>query len=397
MDKNTIKRRYYLMTAVVFACLVVCVILYFYMGYSAYDVKGHWRICRYTLLGYDPFPLIGKKAILDSVGRIPKGFSTVPWSCTLGNVFYGGFLPVTLAKIYIWVLHFVVYGVTAVVIWRKFGAYLKRKELLLLVLLIGAHFSFMYSLRFGNAGAIICCLIILSICIVDTHPWLSGICIGLAMTKPQIAAIICLVYLLNWKWKPLVIGAVMDLAGWAATGIITKTSPFLLLKETFSSGTASDKQYLGLLSVMQAFGWNKTVILILNVMIGILYTILLWRYLKKRVQPEACRWLLYAPACIASTFWIYKNGTDYLILVYAAACFLILCLKQELKRKDFWIALFSMGYLQMSRCLVYAGVLLVGETSWGRDLFKSIDGLLLGIAGVILCRLCSRYLKKENS
>ena len=93
------------------ACALVCVSLYFIIGYSCYDLVGHWRICRYTLLGQNPYLMIG---VDGPVGEVPPGFSTVPWSCVLGNVFYGGFLPLQQVWIYNLVLHLVGAAVTAI-------------------------------------------------------------------------------------------------------------------------------------------------------------------------------------------------------------------------------------------------------------------------------------------
>lgn len=378
-------------------CILLCIGLYFYLGYSGYDIKGHWKICVYALNGYDPFPLIGEKAVLEWVGKIPAKFSTVPWACVFGSVFYGGFLPLEYAEIYLWVLHFIFWALTGITVFLRYRGKMENRVLWLFVLLIAAQFSFMYSLRFGNMGGIVCCMLIMSICLADKRPWLAGILLGFAMMKPQIAAIVCLVYLLNRKWKPLFLAAGIDIAGWIATGILTDTGIVTLLKETFSSGTASGEQYLGLLSFLLSFGWEKSLILILNVIIGIGYTLVLWLYLKKSCALEENALILYAPACIASTFWIYKNGTDYLILAFAAAFFVLLGIREQVSKRDFWICVLGTAYLEMSRCAVYLGVVLLEETSWGRNLVKSIDGFILGIVGVILCRLWVKYYGRNAS
>lgn len=107
MNKGEQNRRYWILMGLLILCILLCIGLYFYLGYSGYDIKGHWKICVYALNGYDPFPLIGEKAVLEWVGKIPAKFSTVPWACVFGSVFYGGFLPLEYAEIYLWVLHFI--------------------------------------------------------------------------------------------------------------------------------------------------------------------------------------------------------------------------------------------------------------------------------------------------
>ena len=395
LQSDVKNKRFRLLAGLLVLCVLLCVSLYFYLGYSGYDIKGHWKISRYTLLGYDPFPLIGKKALLKSVGKIPSGFATVPWCCVMGTVFYGAFLPLAQAKIYLWVLHFAAYIVTGAVVYHKFRGKFSNKLLTLLLLLIGGHFSFMYSLRYGNSGAILCCLCILAICLTDSKPWIAGICMGFAMTKPQISMIICLVWLLDRKWKPLFTAAVIDIAGWGATSVITGTSPILLLKETLSSGTVSPKQYLGLFGFLQMFGMNSTLILLLNMIVGILFTAGGWFYLKKKCGVSDGSLILYAPACAASTFWMYKNGTDYLILVFVAAFFIYLCLEREISRKHFLLSAGCVFYLEMSRCAVYFLITFGGKTAAVRNMAKSADGFVIAVVSVILCRLWCSYRIKE--
>lgn len=397
MEKSAAKNKFIMLVSLLGICIFTCTVLYFILGYTAYDLKGHWRICKYTLLGENPFVLIGKKALMDSVGKIPKGFSTVPWSCVFGCVFYGGFLDLEAAKKYIWLLHFAAYLATAVVVYRRLGSAYSNKVILLLMLLVGGHFSFMYSLRFGNAGAIICCLIVMSICMIDDYPWIAGILMGFAMMKPQIAMIVCFAYLLNRKWIPLLAAAAIDISGWICTSMVTHTSPLGLLKGTFSKGTVSDLQYLGLLSFLQNYGMDRNVVLLLNVFIGILFTYVLWYYLKKHCKVPKDALILYAPSCAASTFWVYKNGTDYLILAFVAAFFVVMIMEKEMEKYDFAWSFLSVIFLEMSRCAVYFGILAGGKSDTVRNTMKSIDGLLIAFVTIVLCVLWGKYERKEIS
>ena len=369
-------------------CLVACVALYLFLdGYTAVDLIGHWRICKYTLEGYNPYVLIDEPAPIPSVGTIPFGFSTVPWSCVFGSIFYGGFMPQNWAAVYIFALHFLVLLLLLAVLYRKFNTVLSKKALITVLLLPCVHFSFTYSLHFGNAGGIICYLIIIAFLISREHPIITGILLGVAMMKPQIAAIICLVFLLKRQLLPLFIAAAIVLAGWGATALFTSTPPLQLLAQTFGSGTANSGQYLGLLNNLKFFGVDSTLILLLNMVIGVAYTLALLHYIKKR-YPAACNSLfVFVPACIASTFWIYKNGTDYAILTFVSFFFLLLCMKENTPIKDRIGSILSMGYLQMSRCIVYLGIFLCRDNIFVRDLLKSADGVIIAIIGVYLCKL----------
>ena len=82
----------------------------------------------------------------------------------------------------------------------------------------------MYSVHYGNAGGIICCLLMIAFLIGEKHPCIAGVLLGFAMMKPQISAIICLVYLFEKKFKTLFVAAGIVVAGWASTCFATSTN-----------------------------------------------------------------------------------------------------------------------------------------------------------------------------
>lgn len=397
MNKFSVKNKMpIILLAALLLCVAVCVAIYFYLnGYTQYDIKGHWKICRYTLEGYNPYLLIGQPAAVDSIGEIPIAFSTVPWSCVFGSVFYGGFLPFEMACIYIYVMHFVALAALLFVFYRKFRSEFSLIHMVVILLIPVAHFSFMYSVHYGNAGGIICCLLMIAFLIGEKHPCIAGVLLGFAMMKPQISAIICLVYLFEKKFKTLFVAAGIVVAGWASTCFATSTNPVDLLVQTFNSGTAADTQYLGLLNNLKYFGVDSGIILLMNVAIGCLYVAALYFYLKKNDIGSGGSYFVYVPACVASTFWVYKNGTDYMIIAFAVFFLALLCMKKDLNIKELLVAIFSIGWLEMSRCFVYFGITLFKDNLFVRDLFKSFDGLVVAIIGVILCKLWVKY-KEEK-
>ena len=132
-----------------------------------------------------------------------------------------------------------------------------------------------------------------------------------------------------------------------------------------------------------------------NMLIGILFTGGSWLYLKKKGSAEADSLILYAPACAASTFWMYKNGTDYLILAFVAAFFIWLCLEKKISTKHFVLSAGCIFYLEMSRCAVYFLIMVGGKTAAIRNMAKSADGFLIAVAAMILCRFWCVYRTKE--
>lgn len=382
--------------------IVICAGVFVYLIEDAnYDIFGHWRICKYTLEGYNPYLLVGEPAAIESVGEIPGGFSTMPWGCLLGSFFYAGFLPLNWAVVYIYALHILAFAAMTYVLFKKYGHIFPQKAVFFLLLLPLSHFSFMYSLLLGNAGGIICPMLIIAILVSDDHPYWAGSLLALAMTKPQISAIFCLLFLMKKQWKVLFTAAVIVLLGWLATSIVTSTNPVTLLSDALTKGTASDRQYLGLLNNLKYIGVNSTVILLLNMAIGAAFILVLSRYLRKNHLDIRTSLFYFVPVCIASTFWVYKNGTDYMILIFATLMFLILCFRHDLTTADYWGSFLSIGYLQMSRLLVYAGKILFPDNLsttdlFMNDLFKSVDGIALALIDIYLCRLWVKYKGESN-
>lgn len=377
-------------------CVFICVAVYFYLGgYLGFDIEGHWRICTYALKGYNPYLYIGQEGPIPEIGNIPPGFSTVPWACVFGSVFYGGFMSLEAARIYNVLLHIVSIVLLVVVFYKTTKHSLSKFEQATIALAFISQFSIMYSIYYGNAGGIICCLLMVSILLGEKHPYISGVLVALAMMKPQIAAIVCVVFLLQKRWKVLFTGASIDILGWLVTSVITKVSPLELLTSTFSSGTASEFQYLGVLSVLQYCGLDKSLVLVLNVAVGFIYTIGLWYYLKKNKTANEDELILYMPACIASTVWIYKNGTDYAILAFVTMFVCTLCFKRALNFREKIYAILSIAFLQVSRVAVYIGVTIWGESSMARDILKGSEGFILLIIGIVLCKMWVRAAKKQ--
>lgn len=379
-------------------CLAINIVLYFYIGYIQYDLQGHWRICAYSLAGYNPFPLIGKEAALSEIGRIPEGFSTVPWACIFGNVFYPGFLPMNIAAVYIWVLHFAVLFFTAWLIFGMCRDQLQVEEKLTIIFLAAGQFSFMYSLVHGNNGAVISMLLIDVVLLCRKHPWIAGILLGIALMKPQISAIVCVVFLLNKQWKPLVPAGLMTILGYAATSVATGTAPSELLKGCLESGTASDLQYLGLFSFLAGLSVNRTVVLLINMITGVLYTVILWKYAADRVETAHCRYpaAAFMPAFVASTFWMYKNGTDYQLLSFVSIFLFLLITERTAEKQEFRGGILMILYFQMSRCIVYIAQVIISDSAFARYVFKGADGLLLAVGGIVFCRMWIRFENRQK-
>ena len=80
-----------------------------------------------------------------------------------------------------------------------------------------------------------------------------------------------------------------------------------------------------------------------------------------------------------------------MILAFVTIFFCILCIAKDMSWKACLHSLFSIGFLQMSRCVVYFGISLFEDNLFVRDLMKSLDGAVLALVGIYLCRLWVKY------
>lgn len=394
MINNREKVNYRIMTAALIAFMAVSWALFIFLnGFVCLDAMGHSAIVGYTLRGYDAYKLIGEEALLPEVGAIPPYFSTVPWALAFGAIFYPGYLPFKFVKIYITALHFIVLALMMLTVAKK-TKNSSAKSLTMFLFAVLGNFSFMYSLHFGNCGGVVSMLVVCAVLLVDDKPALAGLIMGVALLKPQISAVFCLLWLIEKKIKPLVVAGLFTVAGWAASSLCSHTDPLTLLKEMLGASTASELQYLGLLSPLRFAGVSSTVILAANMIIGCAFAVILYMQLKKRGLTEQSLFLRCLPAACASCVWIYKNGTDYLMLIVAVFALLeMLSLITDGKR--FFALMVMTVYVQLSRAAVSFVSYAFPDSPLLRDLAKSADGFLILAVGVGVCALASSVYKKK--
>ena len=282
-----------------------------------FDFHGQWALCAYTLYGVDPYAITGLASpTIEELGIIPAAWSTTPWGLILGNFFYPGFFSLEHAIVYFLIMNFFFLMITTHFLTKHF--YFTRKAL-------PAFFaSFLISVHFGNAGAVICCMLILSCLFAEEKPILSGVLLSLAMVKPQIALPICFALLLKKNFKILTVAALIDLAAWGIASLLTNQTPLTLLTEFFSIDTGGGVAFAGLFTL--AFPDNLSLAMGLSMLAGVIF---IWLTFKDEKYFWAC------PACLATTFFAYSFHNEFFILILPA----LFCIKLA-RTKNLWLAAF---------------------------------------------------------
>ena len=361
--------------AVLFAIDLIALFLFIRRGlYSqACDFKGQWVFCAYTLRGIDSLSLIGNEvSVLDDIGIVSKEFNTSPWGLILGNLFYPGFLSLKALEIYFPIATAVFVLLTSIAIYYKFA---KKSKPFAIITTIAFLFcqNIMAALFGGNGGGIMSCLLIISCLWYKDFPIISGIALGFAMTKPQLAALFALSFLLKKQYKLIFTAASLDIASWGIASILTKTSPLALLKSFLSAGVAQDMEFMGIFSPISYWltGTTKNALFV-SMLFGIIFVAGFCFFMKKKELEKNSTFYFY-PACFATVFWCYTRGYDRAILIIPAFYTLFLLYNSE-RRMEKLLFFCMSAYLMFERLIItllyqvmkkaiYGGSLFVQETA----------------------------------
>lgn len=290
----------------IFLLLLSVLILVWYckMGLQWWDFEGQWTISTYfcnQLNPYlaHPFELLTTKG----VGEIPVGWGTSPWGLLLGQLLYPGFLEYHYAQIYFVTLYFVLYAIALFYVWQAFPN--QRTELLLFALL--ASVSYFRPMLSGNAGGIMCLLLLLSISLQHKSQTIAGVLLAFAMIKPQLALLFCLYFLLRKRYVLLFVACTVDVLSWVVAAFLLDTSIVQLLKDFLHYDIGEGVQFAGIFTL--AFSSSSTAMLF-SMLFGIIYAVVYYIFYKGRGQLVEL-----APFCVAASLWSYSWGNEYLVLL----------------------------------------------------------------------------------
>lgn len=314
---------------------------YMFKGETAYqDFLGQWKLCAYALRGIDPYPLIGVETpAVEELGIIPADWGTTPYGLLLGNLFYAGFLtmsmaatipstPLTInkeltayhsvnatfepAEIYFIVVNVILLLMTATIIFFAMKNFSRRLALASFLLATFSFAQMIPLINTGNASSVVCCLLILISFLQEDYPKLSGVLLAFAMVKPQLALIFCLTLLLMRKFKIIFIAAAIDITAWVIVSFMVDTSPITLLTEFLSTGAGGAKSYAGIFTLFT--GSDHNLAMALSMLAGIIYVCIGHKFLSG-CKISAFK---FFPACMAATFWCYSFYNDFYILILPA-------------------------------------------------------------------------------
>lgn len=294
--------------------------------FSFKDFKGQWQICALALRGVDPYLQIDvANPAVPEIGSIPVGWGTSPWGMLLGNIVYPGFLNEATAFKWFIAASVIVLAATFAVVFIK----LKKNSLSYAIMAIPVLLLPNYvltSVLHGNAGFVFCAFTVLACLICDDLPIVSGVLLGFAMIKPQVAALVCLTLLLLKKFKVLIAAAAVDVAATLAACVMLKKAPWVLASEFLGADIGGDNSpYRGFMNILYVyFDLDENITMALSMIFGIIFTVIFVLLLKNKTEKESAAipfYIFFIP-CIITTMWSYSWLNDYYIMVPAGLVFL---------------------------------------------------------------------------
>lgn len=359
-----------------YALLAVTILLWYTkMGLQWWDFEGQWIVANYLWHGLNPYVSVDPQVLIrHTLPTVPEGWGTSPWGLLLGQLFYPGYLSYDVARGYFLCLALLFFLLSGVAALRAFPRH--RRHVVFLMLL--ASVAYIRPAQGGNAGGMLCLLVCWSLVLHRHHPLLAGLCLSVAMIKPQLALLFCLYMLLTRSWRTLLTVVVVDTAAWLVVALLLQESPLRLLFDFLASGIGSDGVYRGLFTLLPLSSAHSLWTMYASMLTGVLYV--LWFYYRQALLGRQT----FSPlaVCVATTFWSYSWGGELLILLpLVVNSFLAASSQQGWQRA---LNIFIIGYASMGVIIVIALTLLF-EFTPAPSPFHTAMTLYLLLLIVIFC------------
>ncbi|MDR1563875.1 MAG: DUF2029 domain-containing protein [Oscillospiraceae bacterium] len=322
--------------------------------YHCFILKEHffldfwlrWQETAYMLIGSNPMDVDkGLLPIDPRIGNFPFFPGNCPWGYTMGIFWVLGFLPLPVAKILSLIMYIAILVVTAFLAYRYFKNKGEQNRFILLsaALIIFVETNWAVAIRWGNLGAFCACFLIIAVLLLDKHPVVSGVLFGLAMYKPQVAALFFISLLLQRRFKAFFTACSLICITWAASAVFTGVSPIDLLLQANANGTGISNGTFGIFDL-----FSETNILTIpqsiyaSAIFGIVFTTVISIWLSKKPHLKDGNLLYYSIPAVASTLWFYKQPHDFIIIAILALATLEILSKKDISFKKFIILMLLM-------------------------------------------------------
>ncbi len=277
------------------------------------DLRLRWLEKLYVLNGVNPLDALSDRPVellnLPALGRM-AGYA--PWSYVYAILFApSGDASVAVA--WFAVLNLAAWAMLMAFGWRTLAELSPDTALPWIAAAAAVTFvAIPVVLRHGNYGLIVAALLAGMVWLLDRdRPWLAGFCLGLAMVKPQLAALFCFVPLTRGRVSPVLVAAMLVCGAWLVAAFLTSTSPLRLLAAMLNQGAGFGDAYQGVFAVLRVFGISGPLTTVAGMAVGAgIVAWLCWRNRDLDLVTIAA-----IPAVVA-TIWAYHRTHDLMILSF---------------------------------------------------------------------------------
>lgn len=354
--------------------LILAGISFFYFFYKSIikgagivDVITYWKNMAYSIRGYDISTCAADGIVLENIGEVKIGM-VLPWGRLLGNLIYPGFLSLTGAAIYYYVLLTICiigagYFILGWIEKERVDGWTKRENILFMVCLMMMPLYWDDALNTGNMGGLFGIFLILAAFFLERRPWLASFLVAMAMIKPQNAALFMLVLLLKKQFKLIyrVIG-ILAVSMVSSELYISICSYFrgmtehlsflgkimLMLTEYSGDGQGTRKESIpsfvtyGILDKLMDIGVSSYFVLAGSAILGIIFVVCIMFYIKDCKELSEDWLVLFSIAALGTIFWFYKTPCDEITMIL---CNLLCVLYWKYGKRDMKSVLWILVYL----------------------------------------------------
>lgn len=211
--------------------------------WSVSDYEPVWQGNAYTLKGISPKDILEGRIEADpEIGKIIPGTANVPWTYILSNLFIPGFLPFHSAIYFSIAWWFILWVIALTCAWKRLFPLCRKDRIFcaLLLTLLTSQISLSASLNTMNPNTWVYPLLLI-VCMGDSQKYAVpiGICLGLAMIKPQLSALFLFPFLVKKEFKVLISAGLTVLAGLLLFSLATHEPPVQSVLSYMALGTES--------------------------------------------------------------------------------------------------------------------------------------------------------------
>lgn len=286
----------------------------------------------------------------------------MPWARLLGQIICPGFLPYEVCLVYYYVL---LLGGTIYLGFLIYKYQVKhnflsnsRNRILASVSLCMLPFYWHDALNTGNAGGMVCVLLMIAAFFVDEHPYITAFLLAIAMTKPQNAGIFIAILFFRKNYKAvfstagicgiswLLSIAVLRLINGPSTSSSSSGRGIMEILTKYSNMGSDNEQFsfmsYGIFDPLVDFGVPTMVVLLMSVLFGLILALAFCIWVKKYPVLKEDAVIYFAFCSVLSILWCYKTPCDEIVMIMSSILAVYYWCLSDKKVVDILISLASL-------------------------------------------------------